>query len=59
MCSGPMTDQQQALELLQDLDARQDEVLLELDKLNQRVESLLKLWTRSNQNADSETDASA
>ena len=42
--TGPMTEQS-APSLLDDLDSRQDAVLLQLDELNERVEQLLKQHT--------------
>lgn len=32
--------------LLNELDARQDEVIRELDELNQQIERLMRDWTR-------------
>ena len=42
--TGPMPEQS-APSLLDDLDTRQDTVLLQLDELNERVERLLKQHT--------------
>jgi hypothetical protein len=39
-----MTDPHSQRTLLEELDARQDEVLDQLDELNLRVESVLKEW---------------
>jgi uncharacterized protein YdcH (DUF465 family) len=45
----PMPDEVQdarPLSLLEELDARQDELLDELDRLNQRIERVIGEWTR-------------
>lgn len=40
-----MSQPQRPATFLEELEARQDEVLLQLDDLNQRVEQLLRQWT--------------
>jgi len=42
-----MPDTTQPTSLLEDLDRRQDDVLVQLDDLNLRIEGLLKEWLSS------------
>jgi hypothetical protein len=41
-----MSDIEGATSLLSELDARQDEVIRDLDELNRQIERLMRDWTR-------------
>lgn len=47
-----MAEELTSLEILQDLDARQDDVLAQLDELNERVESVLAEFTTARSSPD-------
>jgi hypothetical protein len=48
LCYGsPMTKTSNPTNLLDEIEAQQDEVLLQLDELNGRIETLLREFTRS------------
>jgi hypothetical protein len=54
-----MPDRAAGLSLLEELDARQDELLDELERLNRRIEQVIAEWTASTTNGATVVPAAA
>ncbi len=53
-----MSNELNEVQLLKEIDSRQDDILQDLDDLNDRVETILEQWTRPKEQHETEEEAS-